>query len=973
MMWHGLPALRSPAAAAREGASDLCRRRRPAWMGGATVVGACFLLGLWAGRAAAQITEDPEYRFAKGLAGLGYADLAAERYEAVKAGAKPEDPGYATLVRDLVEALFGAADQAQAPDERVALSGRAMQEMRALVASRPAGDERNDLSLELGRAALRRGQVLSDLLARRAQGLDEQALVAEAQADFDAAVEALRQASEAYAAIVKEIEAKAATGLDNRDRIRRAQALEKQVVADTELGWARLRLAQFWALKGDDARRAAALESAVKVFGEVAAAHADKVAGGYALLGKGVALEEQGKADEALAAYDALLAMPLDEATAPLHQQGLLRKGEALRAGGKFRPALEAFGALEGLLQKFPRASNVNAETLALAKAKTLGAYADALSAEAAKIQATDAAKARALQAESTQAYQQAIRTVEPVTRNQTSAAREAFQLMGDWLARSGGRVQRSAREWFALGEARLAEGDPLAAAEAYRQALAMSGPAEDDLQRNAWLRMGLAYARAGKDAPEYFFHGGLVLQHAARLYPDAPFAERSAVHGAALLGANYANEGRTTVDTDAYLDAQSYLIERWPHNEAALRAAYRLAGQLRGRGEFLKAAAAFENVQESSPFYEAAQFNAGDTYWEAYVRSRERERADRTLADRAVERLTAFISWAQTAPSPGGEAARTRTEYAGRARVRLAEIYLDDDLAAPDKALALLEGFEERYRTIPGLPPQGLFQRVRAHCALQRLDEAERDLERLLAFRDYEHNALACRIVGSAFVEAASALRASGAAADSVAAANAKAGKYLTQSLALKPEQPLDEYVLIARLLYQAEAFEGAARAFEHIVAEFKDHEDVVWSAKEWLATCRMETGEWPLAVEGFTELVANFPQVMSVRRKLALSLEHLETAEARTKAVEEWRTVLRTVKQGSPEWFEARYHLARDHALLGKKDVAYELVATTAISYPALGGAEWRGRFEALVRDLLPESRTKFEELLKAAAPAP
>jgi len=920
------------------------------------------------------LEKTPEFRFAKGLADLGYPDLAAERFLLLKKGLKPPDPNYFRVALALVEAYAGAAAQARKPQDQLDLSARAVAELEGLIQAQTDPDQRNLLRYRLGKQLLERGRLITEILSRKPGDLDAATLRDTARKALERAMATLQEVAAAQGKIVQAIEEKAKKGLSNADRRRRAFAAEQQLIAETEIGWTHFRLAKLWAEAGDAAARKTALENAVKVFAKVSQAHPDTVAGIFSMLGRGQALEELGQLDPALEAYRGVLEVSRDETVAPLQQYALLYRARVLRKQGKFPEAVASLEALETLARKMPRSRVVTAEVVRLEHAKTLGAYGDALRAEAAQLEKKDPARARLRTEESRRAYREAVERIEPLTRPGSLHSAEAYRLMGRWLAHAGPGGERTAKQWFAEGETLFNGGKVLEAVAAYRRAIALSGPADEVLRRNAWVRMGVAYARAARTDPRYYYHSGLVLGHLARLYPDAPIAEKAAVHSAALLGANYARKDRTPFDTDTYLEAQHYLIEKYPTHPAALRAAYRVAGQLRNRGEFLKAAEAFENVQESSPFYEAAQYAAGDAYWTAYLQRRARAKVpDAALRGRAVARLTAFLRWADEAPVAAASA-EARRLYTGRARTLLAEIYLHEDVHKPREALRLLQGFETRYAAHPALIAPALFLRVRAHCAAGDLEAAEADLDRLLAHKDYRNNALACRIVGSAYVDRARRLKGSGGAAARIAQANEKAGRYLNRSLQIRKDQPLEEYTLIARLLYQAEAYAGARDAFAAIIERFEGKsgsEGVVWSAREWRAMCQMKTGEWDQAVAGFKEVIKRFPRVMKLRRNLAVSLEHLDTPDALRQAVAEWRLVLRTSKRGAPDWFEATYSLARDYARLGKKDTAYELVATAAIAYPDLGGAEWRAKFERLVAERLPEYREKFQRLRAETAP--
>jgi len=301
------------------------------------------------------LEKTPEFRFAKGLAHLGYYDLAAERFLLLKKGLKPPDPNYFRVTLALVEAYAGAAAQARKPQDQLDLSARAVAELEGLIQAQTDPDQRNLLRYRLGKQLLERGRLATEILSRKPRDLDAATLRDTARKALERAMATLQEVAAAQGKIVQAIEEKAKKGLSNADRRRRAFAAEQQLIAETEIGWTHFRLAKLWAEAGDAAARKAALENAVKVFTKVSQAHADTVAGIFSLLGRGQALEELGQLDAALEAYRGVLEVTRDETVAPMQQYALLYRARVLRRQGKFPKAVASLEALETLARKMPR------------------------------------------------------------------------------------------------------------------------------------------------------------------------------------------------------------------------------------------------------------------------------------------------------------------------------------------------------------------------------------------------------------------------------------------------------------------------------------------------------------------------------------------------------------------------------------------------------------------------------------------
>jgi len=109
-------------------------------------------------------------------------------------------------------------------------------------------------------------------------------------------------------------------------------------------------------------------------------------------------------------------------------------------------------------------------------------------------------------------------------------------------------------------------------------------------------------------------------------------------------------------------------------------------------------------------------------------------------------------------------------------------------------------------------------------------------------------------------------------------------------------------------------------------------------------------DAGMMTLAIGLDKALLRAQPRLAEPLRRLAGNAE--ATKDGRT-ALECWRTMLGAAKQGSVEWFEARYHSLR---LLAGIDAvkARELMREHQLLYPDFGPAPWNDRLRELDRQL-------------------
>jgi len=497
-------------------------------------------------------------------------------------------------------------------------------------------------------------------------------------------------------------------------------------------------------------------------------------------------------------------------------------------------------------------------------------------------------------------------------------------------------------------------------------------------VREHSWVQMGKCYASLGRH-----FEAGLALGRVPRVYPDSRLAETCAYYSTTLLGSAY-DRDRTAYGLQVYLESQELFAALCPDHPKAQAVLFRLGDMRRGQKDYVAAATYYARVPESSIYFEKGSFLEGDCYWRAFLKQVEQHAAtpevepQSDLWTKAEDRLKRFVAWAAAQPTVKPEQMAERHKRVAHARMRLADVYVHEDVRKPDAALAILDTFGRDYKGLLAkqdaaeLMPRSYVLRVRALVLKDNLDGAEKALAELIAkHRTYRQTGLACRFLGDAYLTRATGLKKEKAPAAQVALANSKTAQYFNLALAINPDQSIDEYALVGGQMYKAEMYPEAVKTFQQLIERFKDdpkQKDAIWEAKDWIGKSYMAmktpTG-WQKATAQFKGLVAASPTDMDYRRSLGLCYENTADFDS---AIDQWDKVDGTLRQGSRQWFEARYHLVKCYACKGDVSTGYKILATMVISHPGMGGPERRKAFEKLVEEKFDAAhRKRFRQLAR------
>ncbi len=181
-----------------------------------------------------------------------------------------------------------------------------------------------------------------------------------------------------------------------------------------------------------------------------------------------------------------------------------------------------------------------------------------------------------------------------------------------------------------------------------------------------------------------------------------------------------------------AYLDA-------FPAHAQTFEAHYRLGEIERERGNLQGAMSSFDAVAGASPFHLRASFSAAQCSVELLEKSVAADGDDtEALAQASLDRLRKFlVAAAKFRERPGGSAADEvmLSPMEAHAKILSAVVLTSGQQAAElEEALALLEGFEQRYPSQQGLHAGTNALRAVALLGLHRYQEAEQAVQALVA-----------------------------------------------------------------------------------------------------------------------------------------------------------------------------------------------------------------------------------------------
>jgi len=915
-----------------------------------------------------------ELRFADGLRDLGYFDLAITQYATLD-WPRQQDQRFGTQVALGISRchLRAAASSPRIQDAAEQLR-RAAKVMEALTTARGADSSLPLLLTRKGEVQLKLGACLTTMLALTKDAETGR----QASAALDAAATAYKQAAALHRQAVTKIESMAT--VTDTDRKKRNAELQAEIAAQTQFAWVCYRRSQFHLEAGNTSKARQEVAGAQAAFTELSDMHTGLMAGVSATLGKALCLQQVGDHENAVAVFQEVLRVKFTAALLPVQSRAQIGMATSLSTLGEHERAIRLLKSLQGLSRKLPRAT---AAAVDLQLAKVIGAAGDAARTQVAtntklladlkpktdrvsRLRSRELGKINAVLTRQTRTYYEAaIRLARRIASGTGPHVREAQGLIGHWAKVGGITLRASAVDVYARAERLRTEGKSDLALDTYRDAIALADPSttQQRLARDAWVRTAQISARAGSH-----YEAGLIFGRIPQLYPDSTLAQKCAEYSAMLLGSHY-EKHPSHVALEAYIEAQQFLALNFPQNKAAQRAAFRLGDLCRGQNQLQRAVTFFRAVSPASEYYERATYLVGACMYQLCPPGE----SDDAFRD-AEAWIVALIERAGNDATGSAKTLVARRRWSGEAILLLAGMYRDRE--RPEDLLALLT--PARLVTLADPDPmparRARLLRLDAHAGLggAHNDEAARELQAIISDKAIpsELKSEAALIVGRNFMRQADALIAGpDAPAQAVATLHEKAKLHLLLSLKLAPDQGVAAYEETVRALYTVGAYKPAAQAFGVLIDKFgkdEEHADVVRDARRWVARCLRESGDLAAATLAFETLLKNYPRWTDLRKELTLCYEHPDIAR-HTDAGKQWIRIEETCRMGERGWFEARFHRIRSLVMRDRKPLAYQLLASTAVPYPNLGGARWRPQFVALLEaEFTPEQQAKIRDLI-------
>ena len=119
------------------------------------------------------------------------------------------------------------------------------------------------------------------------------------------------------------------------------------------------------------------------------------------------------------------------------------------------------------------------------------------------------------------------------------------------------------------------------------------------------------------------------------------------------------------------------------------------------------------------------------------------------------------------------------------------------------------------------------------------------------------------------------------------------------------------------------------------------------------WRAEAMMRIGDFASAHGVLDTLVQGAPNDVGLRVTFARSLSQSNQLGDLRRALEQWRLVLQHHAPQSPDWFRAKYEIAKIHHNMGHSQRAAEIIRLLTTLHPDLGGKELRHKFQTLLAE--------------------
>jgi len=258
----------------------------------------------------------------------------------------------------------------------------------------------------------------------------------------------------------------------------------------------------------------------------------------------------------------------------------------------------------------------------------------------------------------------------------------------------------------------------------------------------DSWFKMAACYYVMGRVQ-----EAALCWNACARYFPTDPKAEKGSYLSTSVMGKRYreATKDRRRTLGHFYGEMLRDFIRLFPDNDKAPNAQFYFAEVLRGRGDYLEAAPAYEQVPGVCLYYDQALYLIGICYQNEFYTLYKGEQGESDEAKVALEaasnRFQTFIRWTDQEEAPDEGSARKRIELQAKAVLNRAKIYLFPVVENPDRVIELTASYVEDYASALSesarktLFPDAIFTRLKAFVMKEDLPGAIKELDRLLKY----------------------------------------------------------------------------------------------------------------------------------------------------------------------------------------------------------------------------------------------
>ncbi|MBX6313680.1 MAG: hypothetical protein IRY99_12290 [Isosphaeraceae bacterium] len=887
-----------------------------------------------------------ELRFLQGLRERGYFDLALEYIDQLRSAPGTPAPLKAVLDYEEGRSLLEEASHMADLDRRADQLDKARAKIDAFTRANPRHPLVPEALVQIARLLYERGQT-NALLAHETKTPAEQGQkLAAARAAFDQARSAYGQALKplkaAYDAFPKFLPDDDPRKVD-RDRAHVA-------LMDAELQKALVDYEEAQTYPADSKERKALLDKGIAAFNDIYKRYRTQLAGLYARMWEGKCHEEKGDLGPAMGIYKELMDHPAPELRPLKRKVGYFQIVVDNKRG---EPAL-AIDRASSWLQQNPNA-RLTDEGLGvqLELAKALLARLDELN---------DNDKAVATR--------RAIDLLQQVVRVYSSHKPEALALLQKHKPKGGPTnlqaiAALSYEDAYAQAEGAVASHEWDRAIALLKQAVRRADPAKkpDDANKARYLMAYACYQG------QRYYEAAALADHMARHYPKWDMAPKAAELGlAAIAGAYnlYSNFDRAA-DLDRLIDLAQYTAATWPDTEQADFARTVLGEIALERGDYAKAAQAFEAIRPESPRHLDGKTKAGKAHWLLSLALRSEGKAKAKEADDEAKKALDLLKSALDARVQAG-ALPTDTGFLTNLNA-LAEVHLGSD--RPKEALKLLEpiaaalGKENNLSAeVASLYGDLLSIQLQAHLDADQTSKAIADMRAL------EKAGAPKAKLTKLYLKLSQSLKAE---MDAQQAKNDRTALQRTQAAykeflsALASSQAGQSY---ESLMFAGESMldlgmaKDAAAIFKKVLdtyskdAEFQKNPNAATAllrAKLRLAEALRKQKQFQEADKLDEELLKQAALMLDVHLEKGFLLEDWAAAE-KSKArwldsYNYWKKLAGRLERGRPrrlEYYDALYHVAVALQNMGRKAEAAQTLKSVMTLSPTVGSPEMKKKYQ-------------------------